>query len=609
MWTQREVEDANAAAQAARSVDELSFQTKATVKAGGVMRSFDNDHGGRHIFLSQILTQPLQRNLNLVMKADKASGKLTHAATTGLTGEDFRAFFTECCKLNYKFVSGSCGRSVLSGYADMITNLDSNQWQGWRMNDTDKLDAAYLALTAASGAWRRLVFYFEDPRFRIFELCTQDSGSEFNYSADSVFNSLTALKGRQTCRACFDDSFAAEMVRFFDSDPEKAHAHLTGVLAHLRMGSASAERRHLHGQSLKPIKSRGVAVDATNLSVNTYVQSAVQEAKLNSDMVHKAVLGRYGMTLNQYHALSRRFRLDGSRQSSKDSQHVEVTTLEKAAKANKDTVAYQRFRSEKWSCHSPVGSQEFVAEERRIKDLWAITTDDDKALYRGHVAAMSETVANVLGDLTIANIESARPQLGDNRCKLLMQKLFIQVFQDIESHAAWDAGLGIASSSSALRPDKVDARIAEATCRDKIKSAFGYDEKVVDNPPGTAIPTRSCHSKNWGVCSLDRWLPAARFGVENIYKLLKRWNIRRDMLPATASFSLHGTVNHYVIADTFGKGEAIFLLRLEPTGVHDTFKPLVVVERGFRHIASMTGQMAIRGFAIRCGLDPLVVAA
>eukprot|EP00959_Pyramimonas_sp_CCMP1952_P219769 4594868-Pyramimonas_sp.AAC.1 len=96
-------------------------------------------------------------------------------------------------------------------------------------------------------------------------------------------------------------------------------------------------------------------------------------------MVHKKVLERYGMSMNQYHALSRRFRLDGSRQSSSDAKHVEVTTLESTMKHNKATVAYPRFRSEKWLCSHPIGSPEFKLEGKRIKDLWVAASDDDRA--------------------------------------------------------------------------------------------------------------------------------------------------------------------------------------------------------------------------------------
>eukprot|EP00959_Pyramimonas_sp_CCMP1952_P406516 8520051-Pyramimonas_sp.AAC.1 len=134
-----------------------------------------------------------------------------------------------------------------------------------------------------------------------------------------------------------------------------------------------------------------------------------------------------------------------------------------------------------------------------------------------------------------------------------MQRLFVKAFQEIESHPAWDGGLGISSCSSALRSSKVDAKIAEATCKVKVASTFGYFEKPVDNPPGAAIPSRSCHSKNWGACKLDRWLPAASNGVQNIYTLLKRWRISRSMLPVTTSISFNDVTNHYVLTDTFGR--------------------------------------------------------
>ncbi|CAK0873753.1 unnamed protein product [Prorocentrum cordatum] len=239
-----------------------------------------------------------------------------------------------------------------------------------------------------------------------------------SYSADSAQNSLRVLKDSRACRACFDDSFAPEMASFFDSNLMGAHSHLAGALAHLRTCSASVERRHLRGLSLKPSKSRGLAVNASNLAVTTYVHGAVQVARLTTAAVHKKVLERYGVGMTQYHALPWKFRLGGSRQPSSDVKRVGAATLESILKHSKVTAAYQRFRSEKCLRNLPVGSPEFQLEGR-IKGWWAAAPDEDATLYGGHAAAMPDTVADVLDDLTTEKIEAARPQMGDHRIGLV----------------------------------------------------------------------------------------------------------------------------------------------------------------------------------------------
>ena len=154
---------------------------------------------------------------------------------------------------------------------------------------------------------------------------------------------------------------------------EKGYLNLKGVLTFSRIGSGSVERVHLMGAELKPKGSRGLAVDARRLGEMTYVKSVQQEAKWLTDAVFNDVLQRHGLGRIEYVASSRAFRLgahSGARTENARRQ------LRRGIAPRRRHTGFRVYRSEHFSCRARVGSEEFVAEERRVKDQWQNEDED-----------------------------------------------------------------------------------------------------------------------------------------------------------------------------------------------------------------------------------------
>ena len=130
-------------------------------------------------------------------------------------------------------------------------------------------------MSPLAAAYARTVFYFEDVRSKFFSVCSPDGGREFNYHRIHVTGTFAALRNEYPCKDCWDLAFADEVKRMMLLSLQKGFEMLCGGLSHMRIGSGIVVRKHLHGQSLKPVK-RGLAVAATQLSVQTYRKTVIE---------------------------------------------------------------------------------------------------------------------------------------------------------------------------------------------------------------------------------------------------------------------------------------------------------------------------------------------
>ena len=134
-----------------------------------------------------------------------------------------------CCRLNYAFITGRNGLQVMSRYCRMITNLQDEQWTP-RLSDVHRLQSTSDMLLALWNVWRRMVKYFDDPRWDAFRACSPDGGETFRYEPANVQEVMSALRAQMTaCGGCLDKAFAQEQLRMFDRDERGLYEHLKGT--------------------------------------------------------------------------------------------------------------------------------------------------------------------------------------------------------------------------------------------------------------------------------------------------------------------------------------------------------------------------------------------
>ena len=311
MWSPKNLSDAVRSGELAADFSELAGPTKTMIKANSIIKSFEADPGGNLFVRASIMTGPLQSCLSKVMVADRNVTKLTdaragipqgvHAAQPEgpgphpdpdmLAAADVRELEGITAKGNADFLSSLNGQLTVEEFTAMLLDLDHHT--GWRRlaGDQQMLCIGPMICSSLWG-WKRLVFYFQDPRFSVFECVYKlENGSSdsqlavYSFDRDAIANWVDGCRDfvRANCSDCLDTAVAKECVELLTYEPNAGSRHLYEVLTILRIGSGICERQHLLGQALKRSKSRGIARDGYRLAQHTYRASVVGEAKRISD--------------------------------------------------------------------------------------------------------------------------------------------------------------------------------------------------------------------------------------------------------------------------------------------------------------------------------------
>ena len=93
------------------------------------------------------------------------------------------------------------------------------------------------------------------------------------------------------CSECVDQDFTVEILQLVYDRPELVHTASVDNVLMLRVGSGAVERARISGQELKPLKSRGVALDAQALAMTAYRKSTMAEGAWLLKRVKIEVLG------------------------------------------------------------------------------------------------------------------------------------------------------------------------------------------------------------------------------------------------------------------------------------------------------------------------------
>ena len=167
MWKPQVIREALEEQQRAAVPDDMSFATRQAVKANSVIR-YSQSVQGNQIFIETFLaTHPLQHYLNAVAAAESAVEKLNDALASGVQTT------IEACELkaiaaNNSFINGSRARRVLKAYGAIFRDRTMDSWE-IQLPPPDLFRLRLKCLMASAQASRRLVLYFDDPKFACLE--------------------------------------------------------------------------------------------------------------------------------------------------------------------------------------------------------------------------------------------------------------------------------------------------------------------------------------------------------------------------------------------------------------------------------------------------------
>jgi hypothetical protein len=364
---------------------------KQTVKGKLVNMFIKDDAGGKMLFRALVLNTPVQAFLNNVFKAETARTNFVNrtllepAAATSMP-VDMLVLQRDVASQHASFISGRAGRIVVQAFIDTAQDFCHPLWSRLNLDRQEHFASALSCLRGSGVAYRRLVFYFEQPKFVILASACHELEED---AATEICNELR--RKRETCNGCIDDFTGVWLDRLSDASAplrKRARLSLQCKLAVTPMSSVAVERKHLLGQECRRPRSRGVALSAGELARRTYQKSASLMNKRQSDVVLANVLR--GTPRRCFGRLATECAV----------QKRMVTNTYKEAKrrlATRRTTPYKQsalgaFKSSRWdrAADAKIGSPANTAEHKRLKTAFDSLNEEDRATY----VAMADACSN-----------------------------------------------------------------------------------------------------------------------------------------------------------------------------------------------------------------------
>ena len=157
--------------------------------------------------------------------------------------------------------------------------------------------------------------------------------------------------------------------------------------------------------------------------------------------------------------------------------------------------------------------------------MWKELSPEEKSLWEAESRLEDSRLLNLKGDATMDDVASAVAQSGGTsrgREMAMRREVFLGALGAMTSHHAWENGLVLCSTSSALRPERVLEHETIPNCKDFVKTSFGHDDTIVPNPKRSQTLQLPCTVLNWGLCSKDVLLGASTNGTLNLYRQLQQ---------------------------------------------------------------------------------------
>lgn len=358
--------------------DEVAdVRAKQNSRAGSVIKSFKNDVGAARLHSACLLNRPVQHFLNEALAAEAAVTKCTNMLTlvpadasenpTELADQQSDAF-----RRNLKLISGRSGQQVVQEMFDLVKSFSGPVWCDLRASRKLQYDICRQLLVGMTDAWRRLCFYYQQPKFEIFQAC---AGLEFNhFLARKVGNSI--LLRSSECPKCIDPLFSLPFAKQLADTSQhvsaRAHRCLFRLLSCTKLSSSSCERKHLLGQESRLGRKRGRGLQCESMSKLTYRKSVKQTGDKLREMLLRKHFGSDTEGLRRFSQSLAGLKVFRSRRGGKvDTQQFKI-----ARERNPRRVRpYDVFMSEE-KHHLPA-QMPWLQKKRVLDERWRLVSDED----------------------------------------------------------------------------------------------------------------------------------------------------------------------------------------------------------------------------------------
>ena len=431
------------------------------------------------------------------------------------------------------------------------------------------------------GAWRRLVWYYQEPKFSLMAAgiepltkVTDPSTGEphqFGHSDDEVklhvAGVVADVEARCSCPRCLCEP-ATVLLDFCKKEPVRASRMMYSAECTIPPGAAVVERQHLLGQELKPKGSRGRAPGPQVLAAETYRLGILRTARRRAAKIEQYYLkNKHGISKTRLHRFLNFHTLKPIAKTTK--RMPLVRGLQETKK--RSTSAYHTFRAAEWSSRARVGSAEWKEGQSRISALWKRRQElnIDAAIYEG-LAATKSAKRQRLREGSWRAVQDEVSDLSRHSAWAATHDVCARIVKEMTESDTWKCN-SVGSMISALRPEFVDTQKNFEQVAREHKHLFQYDPTVVANPLGTHLPSTSCHGGNYGVCRLDTMAAACKTLTKNLYQYMKSKRCGRGDthdLPVLLAFGFPAKTEHVLLVDSFGRGDTLFFMKSIPSPEH-----------------------------------------
>lgn len=563
---------------------------KQTVKAGKVIHFMESDDPqGRNLAKALIFCGPMQHHLNSLFKAEKATSEFIDAASSVphkacpeavVMDKKCNELKAHSLKYNMAVISGRGGRAVISRLSELIRSFEHHNWSTLRLGLTraEKFEGARLLLKAAGSVWRRSVFYYEAAKFQVLQ-CADPALQD-----EDLTERVTRLRHlKLQCPQCIDSFTSVWLDRLLAERPiaSKARAALALIVAATPVTSVRVEKKHLLGQELRKVRSRGRAPTATELSKRTYVKSVSLANQRKTKFVEALVLK--GIARRSFSRLARALAVE--KRGVRDTVKAACTRMSRKRVKATASSAWGEYRRLNWSPDIRPCTAEGREEYKRLRTEWLVETAETKT----HMSAFAQVRTSSALDIDDKKLSGVHDLPQGGQRKGARKRAMVSSLQDLRSHPMWESGAAIESYSAPLKPSLVDMTSSTQALAAQQSLAFDYDAKPVQNPKGTALPERVCVARLGGLCTTHVHATSAKAVVKQVYAILKAKALLAELpLICKIGDSDDGVLGDndkfqkFCIVDTHGAGDNIVCIGVVSGGAE-----------GILHLAEGEGGLAV----------------
>lgn len=550
---------------------------KQLIKAGLALQYYERDADGITLVKSMIMTTPLQSVLDSIFKAEKLTTELMDllsligdAMPTQEEDMKLQVKLGEALESHLAIWSGGRGRRAIRDYVGMIESFDDSRWQQLvtalaktGQERRPALFACSLNMICAVGiAYRRLVFAYEQPKFRLLASTSKRKAAAV---AEADVADMNASRAR--CGQCIDKSFTGpwldRLVSPSAGTRDRARFSLRVIAATTSPATIACEMLHLLGQETRKPRSRGPAVAAKELGIRTYVKAAGKKNRLISEStlrkhLHGARRERFGRILAAHAIMATR----------------PTNTLRKARKvlATKRTSitscsAWGEYQRAHWVPGVRPTSAAGRALRQQLYPRFVALPHAERVRLEGLASARTDQVKRF--GTTLSESYTGINELGTAGARAAAQKrAWDHTVNNVKSDPGWTAAPALMGPWLGIREGLID-RGPLSQIDERINKTFRYSETAVVNPPGAHPPELVCSSQNGGVCVADDFFEQSKAVVHNVWIALKRNKLHKRLsLPLLARLGtdIDPPETAFFITDVFGKGELQIVTCAEPVG-------------------------------------------